>query len=262
MSGAALDRTLRVALPVALGAVLLGFWSWYVRQAGVSPLILPAPERILVAFAKQIVDPRMLYHAWVTIAQTVAGFAIAMVVGIALGTAMAKVRTLEWALQPYIIALQIVPKIALAPLFILWFGFGMESKVVIAALLAFFPVYANTLLAMKSVDPGDREVFASMRASPMQRFFLLEMPSALPLILTGAEVAIVLAIIGAVVGEFIGGNEGLGQQTIAKLQMLQVDELFGVVLLLTLIGLAMYLAVALLRRRLAPWHGASGAAEP
>lgn len=144
--------------------------------------------------------------------------------------------------------MQLIPKVALAPLFILWFGFGLESKIVISGVLAFFPIFANTLVAIKSTDAGDREVFASMRATPLQSFLLLELPSALPVILTGAEVAIVLAIIGAIVGEFIGGNAGLGYLAVVRLQELQVDQLFGVILILALIGLLLYGAVAVLRR--------------
>jgi NitT/TauT family transport system permease protein len=195
----------------------------------------------------------------ITITETLGGFFSALVVGVVLGTLLGKVQLLEWAFKPFIVTLQLVPKVALAPLFVLWFGFGLESKIVISGVLAFFPVFANTLVAMRSVDAGDREVFASLRASPLTTFFLLDLPSALPVILTGAEVAIVLAIIGAIVGEFIGGNAGLGYLAVARLQELKVDALFGVILLLTLIGLSLYLVVSLLRRLLVPWHQASGA---
>lgn len=252
------ETVLRFLLPLATAILLLAGWSFYVRSSELSPLILPAPEKILWAFLDQLRDPKVWHHAWVTIVETMTGFGLAVIVGVVLGTLLAKVRPLEWCLGPFVVALQVVPKIALAPLFILWFGFGLESKIVISLVVAFFPVFANTMVAMKSIDPGDREVFASMRAGSFKTFWMLEMPSAMPVILTGMEVAIVLAIIGAVVGEFIGGNEGLGYLTVAKLQQLQVDQLFGVVLFLTLIGLGLYLLVTLLRRILVPWHQASG----
>ncbi|MBL8379950.1 MAG: ABC transporter permease [Burkholderiales bacterium] len=253
------ERALRIVLPISSVVLLLAIWSVYVRTAEVSALVLPPPEAIVRAFIKLLGDPKVWHHAWVTVIETMTGFVLAVVSGVLLGTLMAKVRVIEWALNPMVIALQVVPKIALAPLFILWFGFGLESKIVISLVIAFFPVFANTHIAMKSVDPGDREVFESMRASPLKTFLLLEMPSALPVVLTGMEVAIVLAIIGAVVGEFIGGNEGLGYLTVVKLQQLDVAQLFGVVLLLTLIGLAMYMMVVGLRRLLVPWHHATGA---
>ena len=252
------ETILRTLLPLVTLAIFFAAWSLYVRRAEVSAFILPPPERILASFFTQLAEPTLWKHVRVTVIETLSGFGLAVSVGVLLGTVMAKLEWIEWSLKPFVVVLQVVPKIALAPLFILWFGFGLESKIVISAVLAFFPVFANTLVAMKSVDAGDREVFASMRASPLTTFLLLDLPSALPVILTGAEVAIVLAIIGAIVGEFIGGNSGLGYLAVAKLQELQVDALFGVILVLTLIGLTLYLAVSLLRRLLVPWHQASG----
>jgi NitT/TauT family transport system permease protein len=253
------DRILQIVMPVITLALFFGIWSFYVRGAEVSAFILPPPEKIVSAFITQLGDPTVWRHVRVTVIETLGGFFSALIAGVLLGTVLAKVQVLEWAFKPFIVTLQLVPKVALAPLFILWFGFGLESKIVISGVLAFFPVFANTLVAMRSVDPGDREVFASLRASPFTTFCLLDLPSALPVILTGAEVAIVLAIIGAIVGEFIGGNAGLGYLAVAKLQALQVDALFGVILLLTFIGLSLYLTVSLLRRLLVPWHQASGA---
>lgn len=252
------ESVLRIALPTICLAAVFGFWTFYVRNAEISPFVLPPPGKIATAFYNLIFDPAAWRHARITVTETLGGFLSATVVGIVAGTAMAKFQPLEWALKPFIIILQLVPKIALAPLFVLWFGFGLESKIVISAVLSFFPIFANTLLAIKSVDPGDREVFASLRAGPLQTFLMLEWPSALPVILTGMEIAIVLATIGAIVGEFIGGNAGLGHLALSKLQELQVDGLFAVILMLTLIGLAMYGAVTLLRRLLVPWHQASG----
>lgn len=248
------ETILRIVLPLATLAVFFGAWSFYVHGATVSPFILPPPEKIGRAFLAQIADPGVWRHIQVTLTETLGGFFSALIAGVTLGTLMAKLPPLEWAFKPFIIALQLIPKVALAPLFILWFGFGLESKIVISGVLAFFPIFANTLVAIKSTDAGDREVFASMRATALQSFLLLELPSALPVILTGAEVAIVLAIIGAIVGEFIGGNSGLGYLAVVRLQELQVDQLFGVILILALIGLLLYGGVAILRRILVPWH--------
>jgi NitT/TauT family transport system permease protein len=252
------ESVLRIALPVLCLAIVFAGWTLYVRNAEISPFVLPPPGKIATAFYNLIFDPAAWRHARITVTETLGGFLLATVTGIVAGTAMAKFQPLEWTFKPFIIVLQLVPKIALAPLFVLWFGFGLESKIVISAVLSFFPIFANTLLAIKSVDPGDREVFASLRAGRLQTFLLLEWPSALPVILTGMEIAIVLATIGAIVGEFIGGNAGLGHLALSKLQELQVDGLFAVILMLTLIGLVMYGCVTLLRRLLVPWHQASG----
>ncbi len=241
-------------LPLIVVLLFFGGWTWYVRTYNVSRFILPEPLSIFSAFAKLLQEPDIWGHVWVTVFETVTGFLIAIVVGVFLGAVMGKVRLLEIALKPFVIATQVVPKIALVPLFILWFGFGPQSKIVIAAVLSFFPIFSNTMLGIKSVDIGYREVMTTFRASAWHRFRFLELPSALPYILTGMEVGIVLAIIGAIVGEFIGANKGLGYLAVATLQELQVDTLFGVILLLALIGLTMYFAVVMLRRLLVPWH--------
>ena len=241
-------------LPLVMVVLFFAGWTWYVRAAGISRFILPEPMAIFTAFIKLLQEPDIWDHVWITVFETVSGFLIAIFVGVFLGVVMGKVRIVEVALKPFVIATQVVPKIALVPLFILWFGFGPESKIVISAVLSFFPIFSNTMLGIKSVDLGFREVMTTFRSTPWQRFRFLELPSALPYILTGMEVGIVLAIIGAIVGEFIGANQGLGYLAVATLQELQVDTLFAVILLLALIGLSLYFAVVTLRRWLVPWH--------
>lgn len=246
--------TLRIALPIASVSLFLVGWSLYVRSAEVSAFVLPPPETIIAALSVMLFDPKLWEHTLVTVIEALSGFGIAVTLGLTLGFTMARVPPVEWALKPFVVLLQLIPKIALAPLFILWFGFGLESKIVIAAALAFFPIFSNALQAFKSVDPGDRDVFVMLQANPVQRFILLDFPNALPVVLTGAEVAIVLAMIGAIVGEFIGGNEGLGYLAVSYLQNLAVAELFGVIVVLTLVGLVFYTVIGRLRALLTPWH--------
>jgi NitT/TauT family transport system permease protein len=250
----------RLFLPAASVIVFLVAWSLYVRTAAVSAFVLPPPETIIAALSKMVFDPKLWSHALVTVTETVSGFVIAVFLGVFLGLVMARIPPVEWAAKPFIIVFQLIPKIALAPLFILWFGFGMESKIVISAALAFFPVFSNALVAFKSVERGDRDVMVILQARPMQRFVMLELPTALPVILTGMEVAVVLAMIGAIVGEFIGGNEGLGFLAVSYLQNLAVPNLFGVIVLLTLIGLVLYAIIGRLRAWLTPWHVSTGLA--
>ena len=143
----------------------------------------------------------------------------------------------------------------------MWFGFGIESKIIISALLAFFPVFSNSYLGAKSVDTGLIEVFQVGKASTWQRFKLLVIPASLPYILTGMEMAIVLAIIGAVVSEFVAGSRGLGYLATIKLQDLEVDTLFAVVILLAMIGFVLYFTVGSLRKVVIPWHESAKAAK-
>jgi NitT/TauT family transport system permease protein len=242
--------------PITL-LLLLALWQAYVSVSGVSPLILPAPNAVLHALVKIVQRAATWQAAWVTLSETVGGFLIASLLGVGLGVVLGRVAWLERALQPVLVGFQVVPKIALVPLFIVWFGFGIGSKLVIAAVLAFLPVLSNTVLGVKSIEPGHRDVMISLRAGRLPRLWLLDLPSALPAVLTGMEVGIVLANIGAVVGEFLAGTEGLGHMAVAALNGFAVDELFAVILLLAAIGAWLYLAIVLLRRLLIPWHASA-----
>ncbi|MGR3659980.1 MAG: ABC transporter permease [Paracoccaceae bacterium] len=250
-------NSLRIILPVLSVGLFLGGWSLYVHTSEVSAFVLPPPEAIVRALSVMLFERKLWSHTFVTVVEATSGFGIAVVLGLTLGFVMARVQLVEWAIKPFIVLLQLIPKIALAPLFILWFGFGLESKIVIAAVLSFFPIFSNSLQAFKSIDPEDRDVFIMLQANPIQRFLMLDFPNALPVILTGAEVAVILAMIGAIVGEFIGGNKGLGYLAVAYLQDLAVPELFGVIVVLTLIGLAFYTVIGRLRTLLTPWHVSS-----
>lgn len=232
----------------------LVIWHTYVAQTNISAFILPSPAKVWDAWKDMIVDPKTWNHTGVTVYETLVGFAWAIVIGVGLGVLLGRTRWLELTMNPFIVATQVVPKVALVPLFIVWFGFGVTSKVVIAAVLAFFPILTNTVLGVKSVDSGYRDVMTSLNASRWMIFRRLELPSALPYILTGMEVGIVLAIIGAVVGEFLGGNAGLGYMLVAKMNAYETDMLFAVIIHMTMVGFVFYAMIGIVRRFLIPWH--------
>lgn len=237
-----------------IAIVFILLWDLYVRWFDVSVFILPGPVGVWEALVKLLQDPRTLEHAWTTLYETLLGFSFAVVFGIGLGALLGKLPWLNRTLNPFIIALQVIPKVALVPLFIVWFGFGPTSKVVMAAVLSFFPIMTNTILGVKSVDRGHRDVMVSINASRWETFRNLELPSALPYILSGMEVGIVLAVIGAIVGEYLGGSEGLGHMAVATLNAFQVEAMFGVITLLTAMGFILYFSVVALRRFVTPWH--------
>jgi NitT/TauT family transport system permease protein len=168
---------------------------------------------------------------------------------------IARIRWLELTLNPFIVATQVIPKVALVPLFVVWFGFGVTSKVIVAAVLAFFPILTNTVLGVKSIDEGHRDVMTSLNATRWQIFRRLELPSALPYIITGLEVGIVLAIIGAIVGEYLGGNLGLGRMLIERMNAFEMDEMFAILIHMSMLGFLLYFSIGVLRRLLIPWHG-------
>lgn len=246
-----------ITTPILLAVIIL-IWSTYVRLSGVSAFILPPPSAVWDAWVAMIYDPRAWQHTFMTAYATVVGFAWALVIGVTVGVLIGRFRWLEQTLNPIIIATQVMPKVAFVPLFIVWFGFGITSKVIVAAVLAFFPIMTNTVLGVKSVDAGHRDVVTSLNASNWQKFRRLELPSSLPYILTGMEVGIVLSIIGAIVGEYLGGSQGLGYMMIARMSAFQTDQLFAVIIHMTLLGFFFYFAIGALRRVLIPWHQSSG----
>lgn len=238
--------------------VFIGVWEGYVRLWSVSAFILPPPSRALASWIEAMGTRRLWVHTWVTVQATALGFFFATITGVALGVLLGKIKLLEQILSPFIIATQVIPKVALVPLFIVWFGFGLTTKVVIAAVLAFFPILVNTILGVKSVDRGHQEVMISLNSNRWQTLTQLTVPSALPYILTGMEMGVVLSIIGAVVGEYLGGNAGLGNIAVQEMNAFNTSALFGVIIHLSVLGFAFFFVIVAARRFLIPWHDSSG----
>lgn len=238
------------------GVLLITFiiWEVSVRALDVSPLVLPPPSQVFQALEGVLLSPITWDHFRITVTEIVLGFSFGVIGGVFVGVLLGKFPLLEASFRPLIIGLEVIPKVALIPLFVIWFGFGMTSKIIIAALLAFFPVMLNVLLGVRSVEQGHREVMKSINASKGQTFRSLEVKSMMPYVFAGMETAIVLAVIGAIVGEFMGGNQGLGYMIQRTLNDLNAPELFAVIFLLVAMGLTMYLIVTSMKRLAIPWH--------
>lgn len=233
-------------------------WKLYTVLFDVGALILPPPEDVAAAMVGLLSQQFIYEHIWITLYETLLGFALGGAVGISLGVLLGKMRQLERLLSPFLVATQVVPKVAVVPLFILWFGFGPTSKVFMAAVISFFVMMQNTILGVRSIDPGHKDLMHVVQASRWKRIVSLDIPSSLPYVLTGVELGIVFAITGAVVGEYLGGDEGLGALAVIMLASLQTDQLFAVVILMTLLGFLLYIIVAGLRKFAIPWHESSG----
>lgn len=229
-------------------------WQALVTARDVNPLIMPSPLAVGQSAIQVLGEPNMWAQAGVTLTEVLAGFLIGVTVGVVLGVVLGKMPWLEVSARPIIIIAQVAPKVAFIPLFVIWFGFGMTSKIVLAAILAFFPVMLNVLLAVRSVERGQREVMTSFNATRAQTFTQLEMRSLLPYLFAGMEVAITLATTGAIVGEFLGGNSGLGAMVMSSMNSLQTDRTFALILLLSIMGLILYLVVNEAKRFVIPWH--------
>jgi len=238
--------------------VFLAVWEGYVRIWDVSPFILPSPSVAIFAWFEAMATQRLWVHSWITVEETALGFFFATVTGVSLGMVLGSLPRLEKTLSPFIVATQVVPKVALVPLFVVWFGFGLTPKVIIAAVLAFFPILVNTILGVKSVDRGHQEVMTSLNASRWQELTQLIFPSSLPYILSGMEMGVVMAIIGAVVGEYLGGNSGLGVLAVQEMNAFNTTALFAVIIHLSVIGFVLFAAIVAIRRHAVGWHRSAG----
>lgn len=246
-----------ITTPLLLLA-FLGAWKAYTVLFDIGSLMLPPPEKVGEAMV-QLLQGSVIYEAIkVTLYETLAGFVLAAIIGVALGIILGKARSLERLLSPFLVATQVVPKVAIVPLFLLWFGFGSTSKVFMAAIIAFFVMMQNTILGIRSIDPGHRDLMRVIQAPWWKRVISLDIPSSLPYVLTGVELGIVFAITGAVVGEYLGGDEGLGALAVTMLAGLRTDMLFAVVIVMTVLGFLLYAITAAIRRFAIPWHESSG----
>ena len=234
-------------LPVSLvGGLLL--WEGLARLSGFPAFILPLPAQVWARFVDVLADGQLAYHSGITLSEVLGGLALGLALASGLGYLIAKSPGLERVLTPYIVASQSVPIVAIAPLLVIWFGSGLRSKVLICALIVFFPILINTVLGLRSVEPDLRDLLRSLKASPWQTFTKLELPAALPVLLGGVKVGATLSVIGAVVGEFVGADRGLGFLINFAKGQYDTALVFVAVIALVLIALGLYGVVTLLER--------------
>jgi ABC-type nitrate/sulfonate/bicarbonate transport system permease component len=242
----------RVLPPLVFSLVVLGAWQAYTVLADISPLLLPSPWDVV----RSVVDNASLFarNAVVTLQEILLGFALGATAGITLAVLLAYSRLAERAVYPWLVASQMVPIVAVAPILVVWFGFTIVPKVVVVGLVCFFPVVVNTTDGLKSVDP---EMVRLMRTLGMSRPRIMRsvrVPSALPYVFSGLKVAMALSVIGAVFGEWVGSSEGLGYLMLALNNQLATTELFGAVLVLSVMGIILFFLVGLAERLVIPWH--------
>jgi len=249
--------------PLLLIAVL-GVWEAVVVQFHIPSYILPRFSTVAVALwdgldAKLMARDGYWLHSGVTLAEVLLGFLIGSAIGLLLGVIIAQSRLLEATIRPYVTAFQSLPKVAVAPLIVLWFGYNMSSKVIIVCLLTFFPLLVTSLAGFKSVDNDRIDLLRSLSASPWQIFWKVRFPSALPYIFAGLDIAIVFAVVGAIVGEFVGAQLGLGVLIMQMNASMDVAGSFSVFILLALVGIALSQILRMIERRVLFWAPSAAA---
>jgi NitT/TauT family transport system permease protein len=252
------------AIVYPLGVVLgvLAVWEAGTRMLAVPAFLLPPPSAVGISFIANA--SLLLFHGWITAMEIVLGFVLSIVVGIPLALAIFLWPVFSRSILPLLVSSQAMPKVAVAPLLLVWFGFGLLPKVLIAFLIAFFPIVINTAVGLASIEPEKIHLARSMGFGAVATFFKIRLPDALPAIFGGLKISITLAVVGAVVGEFVGGDAGLGYLLMVANGSMDTQLLFAGIVALTILGVALFLLVELAERLAIPRHiiaGDKGARE-
>ena len=239
-------------------AVFIGIWQFVTGFGFVSPIILPTPWETLqdmIFVGKNLLSGGYLFSAlWITILEVIYGLALAIAIGLSLGILVGETAFGEKAVMPYLVAIDTMPKVAFAPLFVAWLGFGIESKVALAAFIATFPIVVGTAAGLHAADENARMLFKTLGASRLQTLFKMKFPAGLPQIFTGLKIGAVGVMAGAITGEFLGGGKGFGEQIRVAASQLNTPRVFSLILYLSLVGLALYLFVQFTQRKVVFWH--------
>jgi NitT/TauT family transport system permease protein len=242
-----------LSIPFVLAGLIL-LWGGIVHWQGYPAFILPGPAQVWTKAVTMTLSGLLWKHAQVTLIEIGLGLLIGLSLAVLLGYLLGKNQTLDRLLSPYIVASQTIPVVAVAPLLVIWFGTGITSKVLICALIVFFPTLVSTMVGIRSVDPDLRDLMQSLRANRWQVFVKLELPSALPVLFGGLKLSVILSVVGAVVGEFVGADVGLGFLINLGRGVLDTPMIFVAVFALVIIAQALYLIVSLLENYFLGWR--------
>jgi NitT/TauT family transport system permease protein len=238
--------------PLLFLVFLILLWDVVIRVFNIPPYQVPKPEDVIVTLWNDW--PQLLQQAVPTTVATVQGFVLSAIFGVGIAVLIAGSRTIESYVYPLLVFSQSIPKIAIAPLFVVWFGFGMMPKVLSAFLLGFFPVVVSAVQGFKSVEPDMLDLARAMEAKRLQIFRMVAFPHAMPAIFAGLKVSITLAVVGAVVGEFVGSNNGLGFVLQRSIGNFELPTMFAALVVLSLIGVILFWILDLIERLMIPWH--------
>ena len=246
------SQTGRVVTVVFVMAGFFVLWELAVVAFGIRPFLLPPPSAVFVELAR---DPAWYaLHSWQTLIETFLGFALAVILGVVMAVGVVYSRIVEQTLYTFLVAMNSIPKVAIAPLFIVWLGTGLEPKVAVAFLIAVFPIVIDTVLGLRSTDPDMLDLAKSLKGSRFQVLRMIRFPNALPSLFAGMKVGIAFAFVGAIVGEFVASSRGLGYVIITSQANFDTARMFAAIMLLAVIGTILFYIVELAERTVIPWH--------
>lgn len=247
-------RGIEPLLTIGFGVVVIGGWELACRAWEVSDLLLPAPSQVVEALIQGFSTGFLWDAMLATLTAIVLGFLCSATAAFILGTLISQVRLIETTVYPYIVAIQTLPKIALAPLILVWIGVGVESKIFIAAMVSFFPMLVNNIAGLKSAPQEKIDLMRSLSASRWKIFWIIQLPEALPYIFAGLNIGIVLSVLGAIVGEFVGAKQGLGYQILRMNYNMDTPGVFAALVVLGVLGMILNLLAQFARRRVIFWR--------
>lgn len=236
----------------AIIIVLLLAWEFFVHIRDIPNWLLPAPSGIAATLFQ---DAWMLSgHTWVTFIEVILGFAAAVVAGVFLASAIALNRNIEQSIYPIIVASQTIPIIVIAPMLLVWIGYGLAPKIIVVALISFFPITVNMVDGLRAIDPDMQRLLRTMGANKWQEFIKVRFPTSLPYLFSGLKIAIAVSVIGAVIGEWVGSKEGLGYLMIRSKPQFQTERVFAAIVILSFMGVFLFILIGVLQRFVTPWH--------
>ena len=253
-----IDSIPRSIAMLGVAVAFIGTWQLVTAFGLVSAIILPTPLETLadIIFVGQnlLTAGYMLPALWITTKEVIYGFALAIAIGFSLGVLVGETAFGERAVMPYLVAIDTMPKVAFAPLFVAWLGFGISSKVALAAFIATFPIVVGTAAGLHAADANARMLFKTMGASRLQTLIKMKLPTGLPQIFTGLKIGAVGVMAGAITGEFLGGGKGFGELIRVAASQLNTPRVFSLIIYLSVLGLALYMLVTYVQRRFVFWH--------
>lgn len=243
----------KIVLPIIMFPIIILLWKLYIALFNIPPYLLPQPEELMKSMADFLVNGDMISHINTTLKEVFIGVAVGILIGLVLGYIVAKSKFIERFIMPFVLIIQTAPKISLAPLFILWFGLGLQSKIAIVILVVSFPVMINEVVAIRSIDANVFNLMKILDASAWQKFIYIELPYSLQAILSGIKIALTQAMVGAVIGEMIGAKSGLGYLLTLGNETYDINLVLSSIIILSLIGLILYLVAGFVEKKLLIW---------
>ncbi|RGE16317.1 ABC transporter permease [Leucobacter sp. wl10] len=253
--GALLAKKPELYLVPITFVIIMVLWEGLVRLLQVPSFVLPGPIAIWNGLIDLLQQDIFWGNLWVTGGEVLVGYAFGVVIALVLGTLISQIRVLERSLLPYVVAFQTIPSVALAPLFVIWFGFGELSKIVMAAIISFFPILVNVIAGLKASDPDQLQMMRSFGANAGQVFWKVKIRNSLPYVFTGLKVGTLFALVGAIVGEFVGAKKGLGYLILQYNYQFNIEGMFSVLIVLAVIGMLLHGAIGFVERRIVFWTG-------